>query len=115
MIRAGCFVRMLNTLGYKVLEAIDVNDAIALCRSRQEVIHLVLTDVVMPHMSGPKLIEELKRIRSDFKVLFTTGFTEDAVSQHGPLSPGTLVLPKPYTRDTLAYKIRQALDGSSPG
>ena len=102
--------RMLSTLGYTILEAATGEKAVELCQQHKETIHLVLTDVVMPQISGPKLVEQLRKIRNDSKIIYTTGYTEDMVTQHGSSESETHVLLKPYTRESLSQKVRHVLD-----
>jgi len=103
-------VRILKSLGYEVLEAGNGGEALMECEKRKEPIDLVLTDMVMPKISGRELVERLRTIRSDFKVLYMTGFTQDAVFRPGGKVTRTPVLLKPFTREELAVKVRLALD-----
>ena len=73
-------------------------------------IRLVVTDVIMPQMGGKVMAEWLKATYPDLKVLFTSGYTDDAIAHHGVLEPGVEFLPKPYTPATLARKVREMLD-----
>ena len=73
-------------------------------------IRLVITDVIMPLMGGKVMAEWLKSTYPDLKILFTSGYTDDAIAQHGVLEPGVAFLPKPYTPATLARKVREMLD-----
>ncbi len=74
-----------------------------------EPLDLLLTDVVMPQMSGPELVSLAQGLRPGLKVLYTSGYTEDALSQHGRLAGGVRLLAKPYLRDELARRVREAL------
>ena len=76
----------------------------------EETIHLLLTDVVMPGISR-KLADTLLQQRQDMRVLFMSGYTGQMVGQHGVLDEGSLFLQKPFTRESLAGKVREALDG----
>ena len=73
-------------------------------------IRLVIADVIMPHMGGKMMAEWLKSSYPDLKVLFTSGYTDDAIEHHGVLQPGIAFLPKPYNPATLARKVREILD-----
>jgi DNA-binding NtrC family response regulator len=79
-----------------------------------EPIRLVVTDVIMPQMGGKVMAEWLKATYPDLKVLFTSGYTHDALAEHGVLEPGIEFLPKPYTLATLAGKVRELLDAPHP-
>jgi two-component system cell cycle sensor histidine kinase/response regulator CckA len=74
-------------------------------------IRLVITDVIMPLMSGAVMAEWLKATYPGLKILFTSGYTDDAIVEHGVLEPGVAFLPKPYTPAALARKVRAMLDG----
>ena len=103
-------VRMLKSLGYKVLQARHGAEALMICKEYAEPIDLVFTDVVMPRMSGAELADAIQEARLPLKVLFTSGFSEDVLERHGVRYSGSNFLLKPYTRATLARCIRQALD-----
>jgi len=101
---------MLEDLGYRVVEAPGGAEALALLR-RGEKVDLLFTDVVMPGpVSGRRLAEEAGKIDPALRVLFTSGYTENAIIHHGRLDPGLELLSKPYTRDQLAAKLRRVLD-----
>lgn len=102
-------VRLLKKQGYNVLEAADGGKAFLLCEKHREPIHLILTDVVMPGMSGRELAERLRKIHPEARVLFMSGYTDDVIFHHGVLSEGTGFIEKPFTLETLARKVRQVL------
>ena len=100
----------LRELGYVVLEAVDGATALATLRQRDD-IALLFTDVVMPGgIGGKELAETALRLRPDLMVLFTSGYTENAIVHHGRLDPGVELLSKPYRRHDLARRVRQVLD-----
>ncbi len=101
----------LSIHGYTVLEARHGIEALLVGSQHGGSIHLLLTDVVMPQMSGGELADQLRRVRPALAVLYMSGYTENAVVQHGVLAPGTAFLHKPFTPDELARKVRSVLDG----
>jgi two-component system, cell cycle sensor histidine kinase and response regulator CckA len=101
---------MLETAGYRVLEAPSGADAIAIAAAYKEPIDLLVTDVVMPAMSGQELAARLLAERPELRVLFTSGYTEDAITSHGVLAPGTAFAEKPFTAAELGQKVRDLLD-----
>jgi len=105
--------RALEARGYTVLDAADGPSAIELSRRHSGVIDALVTDVVMPGMSGRELAERLAPTRPEMKVLYTSGYTDDAMVRQGVLSAGVAFLQKPFVPDTLARKVRDVLDGVS--
>jgi PAS domain S-box-containing protein len=101
---------ILASEGYTVLESQDVEDALRVAERQDRTIHLLLTDVVMPHMNGHAVADALKRFRPDVKVLYMSGYTDDTIVHHGVLEPGTALLQKPFTPAALARKVREVLD-----
>ena len=101
----------LRMHGYQVLTAIDGGDALRVMASHDGPLHLVLTDVVMPKVSGPALAQQLKAAAPGLKVLFMSGYTDDAVLRHGLIEAEMAFIQKPFTPLSLATKVRQVLDG----
>jgi len=102
----------LTRLGYRVLSASDGLMAMELYGRWPEPIHLLVTDVVMPRMGGRELAMQLMAQRPELKVLYASGYTEDAIVQHGVLEPDVQFIQKPYTPASLASRIRHVLDGA---
>jgi CheY-like chemotaxis protein len=100
---------ILQTQGYTVLEAAQGEEALRLSGQHEGLIHLMVTDMVMPEMNGRELAERLKPLRPNMKILFVSGYTEKAIGHHGELDPGMAFLQKPFTPQTLARKVRQVL------
>jgi signal transduction histidine kinase len=99
---------ILSKAGYRVIEARNGSEAMAICTEHPN-IQLLVTDVVMPVMSGPELAGKLARSRPEIKVLFMSGYTGKALGNHGILDPGAHFVPKPVTPDSLLGKVREAL------
>jgi len=100
---------MLKRYGYHVLEAADGLTALQVAADYKDTIHLLLTDVVMPDLSGRDLAERFKTLRPAMKVVFMSGYTDDAVVRHGILQEGIAYLQKPFTPVSLAKKVRVVL------
>jgi DNA-binding NtrC family response regulator len=103
-------VDALRELGYTVIQAENAEQALQQL-DLQPSIALLFTDIVMPDMSGRRLADEAVIRRPGLKVLYTTGYTHNAVIHNGVLNPGVAFLPKPFNLDGLARKVRQVLDG----
>ncbi len=101
---------ILQAEGYTVLDASHGRAALVVCNQHPSSIHLLITDVVMPEMSGRELAERLAALRPEMKVVYMSGYTEHAVVHHGVLDPDTAFLQKPFTPLTLARKVREVLD-----
>ncbi len=104
---------LLELGGYTVLEAESGIEALKMSREFDGTIHLLLTDVVMPVMSGRVLADEISKTRPETQILFMSGYTGQTVGAHGVLAEGSYYLPKPFTREALGKKVREALDGHS--
>ncbi|HSS44117.1 MAG TPA: ATP-binding protein, partial [Thermoanaerobaculia bacterium] len=104
--------RVLVSHGYTVLEALNGEDAMDIAGQHRGVIHLMVTDAVMPGMSGPQLTRRLSSIRPGMKVLFISGYTDDAIVRHGLLKPNQAFLQKPFVPNVLACRVREVLDKS---
>jgi two-component system cell cycle sensor histidine kinase/response regulator CckA len=102
--------RLLKMQGYTVVAAANPDEALAIIRDFKGQIDLMVTDVVMPGMSGRQLAERLAKILPDLKVLFVSGYTDDAIVHHGILDPGTAFLQKPFTPQALARKVREVIE-----
>ena len=103
-------VDILRAQGYKVLEATGGGEALIICEKEKNPIHLILTDVVMPQMNGPQVIERLMQVRQDFKALYMSGYADETVVHHRLLERGVTILHKPFTVEKLARKVREVLD-----
>ncbi len=101
----------LRELGYTVIHAASGAEALGIIESGQDVT-LLFTDIVMPGMTGRQLVDKVRPLRPTLKVLYTTGFTRNAVVHNGVLDPGTNLLPKPFSLDLLATTIRRVLDAA---
>lgn len=101
--------RILRARGYNVLEAANGAAALDVAREYEGEIHLVVTDVIMPGMSGNELVTQLKTTRPGIKSLFVSGYPDDAIAPHGILDPGITFLQKPFTGESLTRKIRELM------
>lgn len=102
--------KILERSGYTVLDAANGAEALAICERHAGAIHLLLTDVVMPGMDGRALAARVARLRPEIMVLYTSGYTDNGIAQHGILDAGTAFLQKPYGLDVLTQKVREVLD-----
>jgi CheY-like chemotaxis protein len=101
---------ILQSTGYIVLEAGSGEEALRICAGQKEPIPLLLTDVVMPGMSGPQVAQRLARMRPEMRVLYMSGYSDDALIRRGVVEEGTAFLQKPFTPEALAHKVREVLD-----
>jgi PAS domain S-box-containing protein len=102
--------RTLELSGYHVLAFANSGDALSAAERHRGPLHLLLTDVIMPQTSGRQLAERLSAVRPETKVLYMSGYTDDAIAHHGVLEPGTQFISKPFTAAALASKVRDVLD-----
>lgn len=108
----GLAQRILEEAGYRVITANGGAEAVTWCANNAETIHLLLTDVVMPDLSGKELAERVTSLRPQTKVLFMSGYTDEAIVHHGVLDSNVEFLQKPFTPTALSRKVRQALDSN---
>jgi len=108
--------RALVRFGYTVLEAVGAAEAQDLCARHGGAIQLLLTDVVLPGLGGAELAVQITGRRPDCRVLYMSGYTDDAIAHQGVLAPGTWFIEKPFTPQALARKVRAVLEatGTAP-
>jgi CheY-like chemotaxis protein len=104
--------KVLEQAGYTVLLASGGAEALQLAERHPGPIPMLVTDVVMPGMSGRELARRLLELRPDTKVLYLSGYADDAVERHGVLDPGTAFMQKPFSPGALARRVREVLDGA---
>jgi CheY-like chemotaxis protein len=105
--------QVLRLYGYQVLEAADGNEALLICESHPAPIHLLITDVIMPAMSGRSLAARVTELRPDMQVLYMSGYTDNAIVHHGVLDEGTNFIQKPFSTDVFAIRVREVLNQRS--
>jgi PAS domain S-box-containing protein len=103
--------RVLQAAGYRVLEAGDPEQALRVLAEHRAPLHLLLTDVVLPRMSGRVLAERIHALRPETRVLYVSGYTDDVMAEHRMLDRGLALLRKPFSPSVLAAKVRQVIDG----
>jgi two-component system, cell cycle sensor histidine kinase and response regulator CckA len=101
---------ILRRYGYHVIQARNAGEALLAAEQHAGVIHLLLSDVVMPQMSGPELAKRLASVRPDMKVVCMSGYTDDTIVRHGVIDAQVAYLQKPITPETLLGKVREVLD-----
>lgn len=99
----------LKMNGYKVLEAANAGGALLICRQHVGPIHLLLTDVVMPQMSGKQLAEQIVGMRPDMPILYMSGYPDQSIVHHGILDGDIAFIGKPFTPDVLALKVAEVM------
>ena len=109
----GLARQILEAHGYAVWEARDSAEALGIGHAHSGAIHLLVTDVVMPGMSGRELAARMGMIHPETKVLYMSGYTADAVVRHGVLNAGLAFLQKPFTANAFLCKVREVLDSTS--
>ena len=102
--------KILKTYGYNVLAAQDGDEAVSVSEQYEQPIHLMLTDVIMPKMSGCEVAKQMEHVRPGMKVLYMSGYTDNAVVHHGILEKDRLYIQKPFTLEDLVFKVREVLD-----
>jgi two-component system, cell cycle sensor histidine kinase and response regulator CckA len=102
--------RALRQQGYQVLDASNGGEALMIAEQHPGTIHLLLTDVIMPRVSGKQLAQRLRQIREDLRVLYMSGYAEEIIAPHGVLEPGAAFIEKPLTAEALGRKIREVLE-----
>jgi signal transduction histidine kinase/HAMP domain-containing protein/ActR/RegA family two-component response regulator len=106
-------LEMLKKQGYSVLGADNAGEALLICQQYKDTIHLLLTDVVMPKVSGPELAKRLGAFHPEMKVLYMSGYTSNAIVHHGVLDREVNYIQKPFTFEGLARKVWEVLDGKT--
>ena len=100
----------MQTYGYEVLDASHAGAAVGLSQRHEGSIHLLLTDVIMPGVNGRELARQLAPLRPDMRVLYMSGYTDEAIGDNGILERGTAFLQKPFSPASLSVKVREILD-----
>lgn len=103
-------VTALHQFGYKVLEAGSGTDALQVCRNLKKPVDLILTDVIMPNMSGPELVQQIRSTWKNVKALYMSGYTQNTITNHGTLKAGVDYISKPFRPQELVTMVRKVLD-----
>jgi len=101
---------ILESCGYTVLAAANGEEAVSICKQHGSSIDLLITDVIMPEMGGPEVANQLLELKSQLRVLYMSGYTDNAIVHHGVLDEGTSFIQKPFSLEGLARKVREVLD-----
>jgi len=102
---------MLTTRGYAIMEAADGDEAIALSDTSEQPIHLVLSDLMMPGLSGQQSVDRIRQSRPEIMALYMSGYTDDSMIQAGLLGSKTSFIQKPFSGEEIAARVRGLLDG----
>jgi len=102
--------RILENAGYKVIEAADGEEALEKFREKREDISLVLSDVIMPKKNGMQILEEVTRLKPGVKMMFSSGYAADLLNERGIFKEGIDLITKPFMKEDLLRKVREALD-----
>jgi len=105
--------KILQSYGYRALNAENGEDALRVSKEYKSPIHQLLTDVVMPKMGGKKLAERLQPLYPQMKVIYMSGYTDNAIVHHGVLAPELNFLEKPFTTEGLGRKVREAIESEN--
>jgi two-component system cell cycle sensor histidine kinase/response regulator CckA len=106
--------RSLGEFGYEILAAQSPAEAISMSERHRGPIHLMVTDLIMPGMSGRQLASHLSDLRPEMRVLYVSGYADDAIAHHGVLEPGIAFLQKPFSPNTLGHKVSEVLAAIEP-
>jgi len=104
-------IRVLESGGYSAVSAASADDAISICEAADDPVDLLVTDVVMPDVNGRELAERIRKLRPNIKVLYMSGYTENAIVHHGILDKGINFISKPFNVEDFSRKVRDVLDG----
>ncbi|OQA89223.1 MAG: Blue-light-activated protein [bacterium ADurb.Bin236] len=104
-------IRVLESSGYSAISAASADEAISICADSEYPVDLLVTDVVMPDVNGRELAERIRKLRPNIKVLYMSGYTENAIVHHGILDKGINFISKPFNVEDFTRKVRDVLDG----
>jgi polar amino acid transport system substrate-binding protein len=105
--------KLLTEFGYTVIEAVDGTDAVARFRERSDGIDLILSDLIMPHMNGKEAVDEIRKIRPEIRVIFSSGYAPENLQDKVLLEDGIMIICKPISPRKLLQKVREVLDGTA--